>query len=89
MVSVEQTRNRLSELETSISEAKAEIKQDVLAEVPKMPDVPSQEEIRLQVEEVAAQQTDEVQTQANSAQSLAIVALIAGVAGIAAGLLFQ
>jgi chromosome segregation ATPase len=87
LIEVEQSRMAISELEQSLAGMKEEIKGEVLAALPPLPRVPSAEEIRLQVEEIAAQQLKRAQARADAAQGLAIVALLAGMAAIAVSLL--
>lgn len=89
LVETQKNRQQIDQLNQSLADAKAQIKQEVLADVPTPPNVPGPDEIRLQVEEITASQIQTAQNQANSAQSLAIVALLAGLAGVAAALLMQ
>jgi len=84
---VEQSRMAISELGERLEVMKEEVKAEVLAELPAVPEVPTAEEIRLLVEEVAAAQVKRAEAKAGAAQGLAIVALLAGLAAIAVSLL--
>lgn len=85
VMELESNRQAVQDLQQSLEGLKEEILSEVLAAIPR---VPSPEEIRLQVEETAAQQVKEAKARADAAQGLAIVALLAGLAGIAAAFLF-
>jgi len=83
LIEVETTRQQMTELQQALATLKDEVKREVLAAVR----VPSAEEIRLQVEEIAAKQIKQAKARADAAQGLAVVALLAGMAAIAVALL--
>jgi len=83
LIEVESTRQMVDELQQALATVKDEVKREVLAAV----QVPSAEEIRLQIEEIAAKQIKQAKARADAAQGLAMVALLAGMAAIAVALL--
>jgi chromosome segregation ATPase len=86
VMQLQATQRSVEDLQMSMESLADQVKSEVMASLPR---VPSTEEIRLQVEEIAAQQMKQAQAQAGAAQGLAIVALLAGAAAIAVALLFS
>jgi chromosome segregation ATPase len=84
VMQLESNQRAIVELQQSITRIKEEIRVEVLASIPR---VPSEDMIRIQIEEVTAKQLKEALARADAAQGLAIVALLAGIGAIVAALL--
>jgi len=84
LMQVESNQKAVADLRQSITNLKEQIKVEVLASIPK---VPTEDVIRIQIEEITAKQLKEALARADAAQGLAIVALLAGIGAIVAALL--
>ncbi|OGF54782.1 MAG: hypothetical protein A2Z21_09005 [Candidatus Fraserbacteria bacterium RBG_16_55_9] len=81
---VESNQKTVVDLQQSFTKMKDQLKIEILASIPNLP---TEDTIRITIEEIAAKQIKEAQARADAAQGLAVVALLASMAAIVAALL--